>query len=56
MDCLHGFLQARILERVAILFSGNLPNPGVEPRSPALHADSLSAMPTGKSHKITTFI
>ena len=27
---------------------GDLPNPGMEPRSPALQADSLSAEPPGK--------
>ena len=47
MDCswpgspVHGVLQARMLEWVAIPFSGDLPNPGVEPGSPALQADSL---------------
>ena len=30
----HGILQARILERVAFLSPGDLPNPGVKPRSP----------------------
>ena len=45
-----GILQARILEWVAVPFSGVLPNPGVEPRSPALQADSLSAEPPGKHH------
>ena len=39
----HGLLQARILEWVAFPFSGDLPNPGVEPRSPALQVDSLPA-------------
>ena len=38
----HGILQARILERVAISFSRDLPNPGIEPRSPALRADALT--------------
>ena len=28
--------------------SGDLPNPGIEPRSPALQADSLPAEPQGK--------
>ena len=28
--------------------SGDLPNPGIEPRSPALQADSLPAKPQGK--------
>ena len=31
----HGILQARILEWVAIFFSRDLPNPGIKPRSPA---------------------
>ena len=37
----HGILQARILEWVAFLFSRDLPNPEIEPRSPALQEDSL---------------
>ena len=37
----HGVLQARILERVAISFSRNLPNSEIEPRSPALQENSL---------------
>ena len=41
IDCLHGILQARILEWVAIPFSGDLPNPGIKPRSLALQAGSL---------------
>ena len=44
---LHGILQARILEWVAIPFPGHLPDPGVEPRSPALQADSLPSQPPG---------
>ena len=38
---IHGMLQARILKLVAMPFS-LLPNPGIEPRSPTLRADSLS--------------
>ena len=35
MDCtVHGILQARILEWVAFSFFRDLPNPGIEPRSP----------------------
>ena len=30
------------------LLQGNLPNPGIEPRAPALQADSLPAEPQGK--------
>ena len=44
----HGILQARIPEWVAFPFSRDLPNPGIEPRSPALQADSLPAEPQGK--------
>ena len=47
MDCsppgssVHGILQARILEWVAMLFSRDRPNPGIEPASPTLQTDSL---------------
>ena len=36
-----GILQARILEWVAMPFSRESFNPGIEPRSPTLQADSL---------------
>ena len=32
----------------AVSFSWNLPNPGIEPGSPALQADALSSEPPGK--------
>ena len=35
----HGILQARILEWVVIPSSGDLLNPGIKPRSPALQTD-----------------
>ena len=44
----HGILQTRVLEWVALPFSRDLPNPGIEPRSPTLQADSLPAEPAGK--------
>ena len=44
----HGILQARILEWVAFPFSRGSSQPGIEPRSPALQADSLPAKPQGK--------
>ena len=44
----HRTLQARILEQVAFLSPGDLPNTGTEPRSPALQVDSLPAEPQGK--------
>ena len=50
-DSVHGILQARILEWVPIPSSGDLPNPGIEPESPALQADSLPCEPPGKPEK-----
>ena len=44
----HGILQARILEWIAISFSRDIPNPGIEPGSPALGADALTSEPPGK--------
>ena len=44
----HRILQARILERKPFPFPGDLPNPGIKPRSPILQADSLPAEPPGK--------
>ena len=47
MDCslpgpsVHEIFLARILEWVAISSLGRLPDPGIEPKSPALQADSL---------------
>ena len=54
MDCslpgfsVHGIFQARVLEWVSISFSRDLPDPGIEPRSPALQADALPSEPPGK--------
>ena len=42
----HGILQPRLLEWV--LSPGDLPNPGIKPRSPTLQVDSLPAEPQGK--------
>ena len=44
----HGILQTRRLEWVAFPSPGDLPNPGIELRSPALQADSLPVEPQGK--------
>ena len=41
-------LQARILEWELFPSPGDLPNSGIEPRSPALQEDSLPAEPPGK--------
>ena len=51
MDCsppdssVHGILQAKILEWVAIPFSRDFPNPGIKLMLPALQADSLLSDP-----------
>ena len=51
MDCsppdssVHGILQARILEYLSCPPPGDLPNPGMEPGSPTLQADSLPSEP-----------
>ena len=44
----RGILQARIPEWVAIPSPGDLPNPRIEPESPALQADSLPTEPPEK--------
>jgi len=46
----HGILQARILEWVAMPSSGDLPDLGIEPTSPALQADSLPTEPPGRPY------
>ena len=43
-----GILQGRILEWIAVPSPGDLPNPGIKPRSPALWADSLPTELSGK--------
>ena len=55
MDCsspgfsVHGIPQARILKsRLPFLPPEDLPNPGTEPGSPTLQADSLLSEPAGK--------
>ena len=59
MDCslpgssVHGILQARILEWVTIPFYRGSSDPGIEPRSPELQADSLLSEPPGKPIKST---
>ena len=61
MDCsppgssVHGILQARILERVAMPLSRDLFHPGIKPGSPALKADFLPSEPPGNSFQKATF-
>ena len=60
MDCspqgssIHGILRGRILEWVT--FPSDLPNPGIEPGSPALQADSLPPEPLGKPQELFQYI
>ena len=44
----HEIFQARVLEWAAISFSRDLPDPGIEPGSPALQADALLSEPPGR--------
>ena len=54
MDCsppgssVHGISQARVLEWIAISFSGDLIDPGFEPASPALAGRVFTIEPPGK--------
>ena len=48
----HGLLQARILEWVAIPTPGNLPDPGIEPVSPALAGGFFTTGPPGEPLKV----
>ena len=56
MDCglpgssVHGILHLRTLEWVAMPSPGDLPNPGIKPRSTALQEDSLPSEPAGKPY------
>ena len=55
MDCslsgssVHGIFQARVLEW-PFPSPEDLPDPGVEPRSPTLQADALPSEPPGKPY------
>ena len=48
----HGLLQVRLLEWIAIPFARGFPDQGIEPGSLALQADSLLSEPTGKPIQI----
>ena len=43
-----GFFRQEYGSGLPFPFPGNLPNPGIKPRSPALQADSLQSEPPGK--------
>ena len=55
MDCslpgssVHGTFQARILEWVAISYSGYLPKPGIKSTSPAVAGGFFTIEPSGRA-------
>ena len=51
----HGILQMRILERVAIPFPGDLSDPGIESASPALAGTFFTTEPPGKPSAIINY-
>ena len=48
----HGTFQTRILECVAIFFSGDIPDPGIKPMSPVSPALQVDSLPTEQLHNI----
>ena len=50
----RGIFQARILEWVAIPFSRDLPDPGIEPASLAVAGRFFTTQPPGKSLSLAT--
>ena len=46
-----GFSRQEYWSRLLFPSPGDLPDPGIEPRSPALQADSLPSKPPGKPRK-----
>jgi len=44
----HGILQARILDGLPFTSPGDIPNPGIEPASPALAGRFFTTEPPGK--------
>ena len=48
------FSKQECWSRLPFSSTGGLPNPGIEPESPVLQADSLLAEPTGKSWVVQT--
>ena len=62
MDCslpgssVHEIFQAKYWSGLPFPSPVDLPNPGIEPRSPALQADALLSEPPGKGPGGTTFL
>ena len=49
--CLWGFSRQEYCSGLPCPLSGDLPNPGIKPRSPSLQVDSLPSEPPGKPKK-----
>ena len=52
----HGILQAEYWSGLPFPSSGDLPNPGIKPRSPAWQTASLPSEPPGKPLLITDWV
>ena len=50
------FSRQEYWSELPFLSPGDLPNPGIEPRSPALQADVLPSEPPGKPHNDTKIL
>ena len=46
-----GFPRQEYWSELPFPSPGDLPNPGIEPRSPTLRADALPSEPPGKTHR-----
>ena len=47
-----GFSRQEYWSGLPFLSPGDLPDPGIEPRSPALQADALTSEPPGKQNTV----
>ena len=52
----YGIFQAIVLEQIVISFSRDLPDPGIEPRSPTLQTDVLLSEPLRPVNGIFAFL
>ena len=50
-----GFSRPEYWSGLPVPSPGDLPNPEIEPGSPALEADALTSEPTGKPRKANSF-
>ena len=50
-----GFSRQEYWSGLPLPSPGDLPDPGIEPRSPALRADALTSEPPGKSQGLAGF-